>query len=212
MNQTRITHFFGAWLLFILISTPGRSQDSDAFDPLFNGTLDGWAIENGDPADFTVNDGILRIEGAEGWLRSARQYSDFLLRAEFRFLTDDADSGIYVRAIADSDFIRGWPNNSYQVQLRNPIGESRFPSVGGLFRHGTPDGELEFDPAVSERTSTGTGEWQTLEIEATGDTLSVLLNGTLLSRAGNIVNSSGYIGIQSELGTVEFRSIGIQER
>ena len=179
---------------------------------LFDGTFDDWSIENSEPGNFTINDGILRVQGSQGWLKSSGQYSDFLLRTEFRFRTDDTDSGIYVRAVADTEFIRGWPNNSYQVQLRNPIGESRFGPVGDLFRHGTPAGDFEFDPAVSERTSTGTGEWQTLEIEALGDTLTVRLNGTLLSRASNIVNPAGFVGIQSELGVIDFRSFEILER
>jgi len=199
-------------VLFAIIAALLLIQSDDGFVPLFDGTLDGWTIENSEPEVFTVENGILHVEGAQGWLRSERQYSDFVLRAEFRFLTDNTDSGIYVRAVADSEFIRGWPNNSYQIQVRNPIGESRFGPVGDLFRHGTPPGDIEFDPAVPARASTGTGEWQTLEIEATSDTLAVRLNGTPLMRAGNIANPTGYIGIQSELDAIEFRSIAIQER
>lgn len=195
-------------LALLLLPVP----QSDGFVSIFDGTLAGWTIENSTPEVFSVRDGFLRVEGAQGWLRSERQYSDFVLKAEFRFLSDDTDSGIYVRAVADSEFIRGWPNNSYQVQIRNPIGESRFGPVGDLFRHGTPQGEFDFDPAVSSIASMGTGEWQTIEIEAVGDTLTVRLNGIELSRAGNIVNPTGYVGIQSEVGPIEFRSIEILER
>lgn len=198
-------------LLALVLAAPLHAQSGD-FVPLFDGTLEGWTVMNAPPENFTVQDGILRVLGSEGWLRSDGQYSDFLLRAEFRFLTDDTDSGIYVRAVADSEFIRGWPNNSYQIQVRNPIGQSRFGPVGDLFRHGTPQGDFDFDPAVAGQASTGAGEWQTLEIEASGDTLEVRLNGTHLSRAGNIANPTGYIGIQAELGSIEFRSIEIQER
>jgi 3-keto-disaccharide hydrolase len=198
--------------VFLILSLVLPAAQSDGFVSIFDGTLDGWTIENSTPEVFGIRNGLLHVEGAQGWLRSENQYSDFLLRAQFRFLSDDTDSGIYVRAVADSEFIRGWPNNSYQVQVRNPIGESRFGPVGDLFRHGTPDGAFDFDPAVSSRASTGTGEWQTIEIEAVGDTLTVRLNGTQLSRAANIVNPTGYIGIQSEVGPIEFRSIEILER
>ena len=136
------------FVLAVLLSFQS-DQSNDGFVPLFDGTLEGWVVENSEPGVFTAADGVLHVEGAQGWLRSEGQYSDFVLRAEFRFLTDTTDSGIYVRAIADSEFIRGWPNNSYQVQVRNPIGESRFGPVGDLFRHGTPPGDIEFDPAVS---------------------------------------------------------------
>ncbi len=198
-------------LLFALPLTFACAQSND-FTPLFDGTLDGWTIENSTHDNFTINDGVLRVEEPEGWLKSAQQYGDFVLRIEFRFLTDNADSGIFVRAVADSPFIRGWPNNSYQVQLRNPLGDSPFPPVGGVFRHGTPQGPLRFDAADADRLSTGTGEWQTLQIELAGEALTVWLNGSELSHASNIVNARGYIGIQAEVGAVEFRSIEIQER
>lgn len=199
-------------IVLLVAAAPLLPQSGDGFVSLFDGGLGGWTIEDSQPGNFTVEDGVLNVRGSEGWLRSEDRYSDFTLRAEFRFLTDDADTGIYVRAVADSEFIRGWPNNSYQIQVRNPIGESRFPPVGGLFRHGTPDGPLEFDPADAARTSTGTGAWQTLEISVVGLTLTVDLNGTRLSEAGNIANPTGHIGIQSELGEVQFRSIRILER
>lgn len=198
-------------VLALLIAAPRAESDGD-FVPLFDGTFTGWSIENTSHDNFTIGDGVLRVEAPEGWLRSEVQYADFLLRTEFRFLTEDADSGIFVRAVADSEFIRGWPNNSYQVQLRNPLGQSPFPPVGGVFRHGTPQGETAFDPADAARLSTGTGEWQTLEIELAGDTLTVWLNGSELTRASNIVNPSGYIGLQGETGAVEFRRIEILER
>ncbi len=214
-NQPRQRPGPAAWLavvlLFALPLTLACAQ-SDDFIPLFDGTLEGWTIENSSHDNFTIHDGVLRVEEPEGWLKSEQQYGDFVLRIEFRFLTDNADSGIFVRAVADSPFIRGWPNNSYQVQLRNPLGESPFPPVGGVFRHGTPQGPLRFDADDAARLSTGTGEWQTLQIELAGEELTVWLNGSELSHASNIVNAQGYIGIQAELGTVEFRSIGIQER
>jgi len=178
--------------------------------PLFDGTLGGWTIEH--DAAVSVADGVLRIDEPRGWLRSKEQYADFSLRAEFRFVDDDTDSGVFVRAVADGTFGPGWPNDAYQVQLRNPIGESRFPPVGGIFRHGKPQGETRFDPADAERLSLGTGVWQTLEIDAVGETLSVRLNGEPLTEALAIENPSGYIGIQAERGAIEFRAIEIAER
>src|SRR6186997_3399048 len=133
------------WSLAIVATlalAQAASTSTSTFTPLFRGTLDGWSVQGADAGSFSVGNSILRVQGANGWLRSDRQYGDFTLRAEFRFLTDDADSGIYVRAVGATPFIRGWPNQSYQVQVRNPKGQSRFPPLGGLFRHGMPDGEL----------------------------------------------------------------------
>jgi hypothetical protein len=195
----------GAW---VIIALPQLSQS----ESLWDGTFDGWTIENAGESDFTIADGLLHVEGGRGWLRSEDQYADFTLRSEFRWLTEDAGSGIYVRAVADQEFIRGWPGHSYQVQVRDPSGESRFPPVGGLFRHQTPEGNDELDEAALEEAYRGTGEWHTIEIDAIGEALTIRLNGIEIGRADNIVNAAGYIGIQSELGTIEYRTIEIHER
>lgn len=187
-------------------------QAPQAFTPLFKGSLDGWVVENTSAGNIAVRDGVLHVEAPSGWLRLERQFTDFTLRTEFRFLTPDADSGIFFRVAGNTPFMRGWPNNSYQVQIRNPATQSRLPPVGGLFRHGMPPGEITFDQALVERLSRGTGEWQDLEFTVAGDTLTVRFNGTEVTRAGNITRQGGPIGIQAETGAVEFRSIAISER
>jgi hypothetical protein len=186
-------------------------QQAGGFVPLFDGTLNGWVIENTDAGNISVRDGVLRVEAPGGWLRSAREYGDFTVRAEFRFLTADADSGLFVRAASTSGFMRGWPTNSYQVQIRNPLTASRLPPVGGLFRHGMPPGPAEFDAAAVEKVAKPTGEWQTLEVDATGNRLVARFNGAEVLRAMEIANPRGYIGVQAETGTVEFRSVEIRE-
>jgi 3-keto-disaccharide hydrolase len=185
------------------------AQTGDRFVPLLDGTLDAWTIENG--GNFVLAGGVLTAEGPEGWLKSRRQYADFELRAELRFLTEDGDSGIFVRALGKTQFGRGWPNESYQLQLLNPHRESRFPPLGNVFRHGMPSGETEFDPAVARRLFTGVGTWQTLTIEVRGDTLTARLNGELLTRASGIGNASGFIGVQGETSALELRNIEIRE-
>ncbi len=201
------------WLSAVLMLAAGSAsaQTPTDFVPLFDGTLNGWTIENSDAGNFSLRDAVLRVEAPRGWLKSERQYADFRLRIEFRFVTDDADSGLFVRAVADESFGSGWPSRSYQVQLRNPVGESRFPLVGAVFRHGMPPGDTDFDAAAATRLSTGTGLWQTLEIEVIGEQLTVKLNDAVLTRASGISNPTGYIGIQGETGALEFRVIEISE-
>jgi hypothetical protein len=188
-----------------------HGQGESSFVELFDGTLDNWRIAFTDAGNIRVVDGMLRVEGPNGWLRSRGRYTDFRLEIEFRFVTDDADSGIFLRADPDRTFARGWPDNSYQVQLRNPAGESRFPPVGGLFRHRMPDGPLAFDEAAVHTAALATGEWQTLTIELVGERLQVWLNGTRVTRAAGIARSRNFIGIQAETGALEFRSFRVQE-
>lgn len=189
-----------------------HAQSADGRVALFGGTLSGWVVENTEAGNFSVRDGVLRVEAPGGWLRSAREYGDFSLRLEFRFLTPDADSGLFLRAASTGGFGRGWPNRSYQVQIRNPLTESRFPPVGGLFRHGMPPGEIAFDAARVERLAKATGDWQDLEVDAIGDRLTVRFNGVEVMTAAQIANPRGYIGLQGETGALEFRAIEIRER
>ncbi len=189
---------------------PALAQD-EGFSSLFNGTLDGWAVENAEPMTFVMGEDLLMIREDRGWLRSEQTYTDFSLRIDFRFITDDADSGVFIRAANGEEFMRGWPNESYQVQLRNPASESRFPPVGGLFRHGLPDGAISFDPADAARLSRPTGSWQTLQIDAIGDRLAVMLNGEPLMQAEGLVRPDGYIGLQSEMGVLEISAIEIDD-
>jgi hypothetical protein len=199
----------------LLGAVPGgsaRAQSADGYVPLFDGTLRGWTVENTSAGNFSILDGALHVDGPPGWLRSERQYADFELLVEFRFLTDNGDSGIFVRAQPNASFGPGWPSNSYQLQLLNPNIESRFPPLGAVFRHGTPAGETTFDVAVARRAFTGVGEWQTLIVAVIGDVLTAELNGVPLTQAANVVNQTGYIGIQGETSALEFRRIDIRER
>jgi hypothetical protein len=190
--------------------------ETSGFTALFDGkTLDGWTPENtgGAASTFALKDGVIHVEGNSGWLKSTRQYSDFQLQVEVRFLTDNADSGVFVRAVGNTIFMRGWPGSSYQVQARdvtrnktaNPI------LIGNIYRHGNPGGQTTFDSEAAFKAAKPTGEWQTFEIEVVGDRLTVTLNGTKLTSATGLVNPSGHIGLQGEAGAVEFRAIRIKE-
>jgi Domain of Unknown Function (DUF1080) len=194
-----------------------RAQTSPlpaGFVPLFNGTLAGWTIENTQSGNFSVRDGVLRVEGPQGWLRSNAQYGDFTLRVEMRFLTDDADSGVFLRVPgpASEVFMRGWPANAYQVQLRdmsrntttNPIW------IGNLYRHRVAPGETVFDGGAALAAVKPTGEWQVIEVAATAERLTVQINGTVVTRAAGLVNPQGHIGIQGESGALEYRTIAIR--
>src|SRR5688572_27020615 len=86
------------------------AQSANGFVPLFDGSLRGWTIQNTEAGNFSIRDNVLRVEGPSGWLRSERRFRDFGLRVEFRSLTPDADSGVFVRAAGDTAFMRGWPN------------------------------------------------------------------------------------------------------
>jgi hypothetical protein len=182
------------------------------FVELLDSGLSRWTVVDAEPGTFVWEGGVLRVTGPNGWLRSGERYADFDLRVEFRFLTEDADSGIFFRAIGAEPFLRGWPNEAYQLQMRNPATESRFPPLGGLFRHGMPDADTEFDDARARSVTRPAGEWQTLEMTVEVERVSASINGTPVLTAEGIGNVSGYIGIQGETPSLEFRSVRIAVR
>ena len=81
---------------------PASAQLPAGFSPLFAGSLGEATIENG--GTFTIDNGVLRAEGPNGWLRFPELVRDFRLRVELRFVTDNGDSGIFVRALPDGAF------------------------------------------------------------------------------------------------------------
>lgn len=197
---------------------------NNGFTQLFDGkSLNNWSVDGGQYSkNFSVRNGLLRIEGEGGWLRSNREYSDFTLRMGFRYLTEDPGtgrigvSGVFLRTPAKSTYQSGWPDNSLEVQLANRQGGR--PAIpgdarwgGAVLRHGNPGGPTSFDTRTALRSYGKTGEWQTLEIQAIGDAIHVTLNGNYLGVASAGGNAKGYIGLQAETGGIEFRSVEINE-
>ena len=207
--STRIGTLALAALIAVTIGSSGLAQ---APALKLEGLLRDWSLQGTTSSNFSSRDGVLRVEGPAGWLRSDRQYADFVMRAELRFLTPDADSGVFLRAVGTSTFMRGWPNGSYQVQVRVPTTPSPLPPLGGIFRHGTPNGETTFDADLVGKLFRGLNEWHALEIDVAGDQLIVRLDGQQITRAANIGNSPGYVGIQGEAGALEYRNIEIRPR
>jgi hypothetical protein len=191
---------------------------------IFDGiSLTNWEVDDPQYADhFSVKDGLLRVEGDGGWLRSEKQYGDFILRLKFRYLTEDPDSGrvgvsgVFLRTPASSTYGQGWPDNSFEVQLANRQGGR--PAIpgdarwgGAVLRHGNVGGPTTFDTQAALLSYRQTGEWQEMEIQAVGDAIHVTLNGRYLGAASSGGNLEGYIGLQAETGGIEFQSVEIYE-
>jgi hypothetical protein len=186
--------------------TPAASESGKTIS-LFNGkNLDGWEIENN--GQFSVEDGVLKLNQGTGWLRSSEAFGDFTMTMEFRFMEKDANSGIFVRTHATSkDDENGWPDNGYQIQCIDMI-EHRYP-LGHLIPYGTPEFQSESNIEALKEVYKPAGEWHTYEITCEGETMEIKLNGAVITTATSIKNLTGHIGIQGEEGLLEFRKIDI---
>ena len=194
---------------FALLLGLGCSLQAKAPDTigLFNGqNLDGWVIENN--GQFSVADGVIKLDKGVGWLRSSQSFADFTLTMEFRFLEKGANSGIFVRTGPTSkDDENGWPDNGYQVQCMDTL-EGQYP-LAHMIPYGAPEFESESDIEALKRVYRPAGKWQTYEITCRGETMEIRLNGALITTCRSIKNLTGHIGIQGEHGLLEFRKIEV---
>jgi hypothetical protein len=174
----------------------------DGFALLFNGkNLDGWEIMNG--GKFEAKDGVIYLNKGGGWLRTAKEYKDFDLRMDFRFMNKGADSGIFIRASKEG---KGWPDKNYQVQTMDNDSICSIFTAGGL-----PKKSEKKDKELLKKAMKPTMEWQSYIITATGPKLEVKLNGELITVADGLADQPGYIGLQGEGGLLEFKNIRIKE-
>lgn len=166
--------------------------------------LDGWTIQNN--GQFSVSNGVLKVNKGTGWLRSDETFADFTLTMEFRFLEKEANSGIFVRTGPTSHADEtGWPEHGIQVQCMDTVEGDRH--LGAMINYGIPPFEHVSNREALLRVYKPAGEWLTYEISCKGETLSVKLNGELITLAIGIKAPNGHIGIQGEHGALEFRRI-----
>jgi hypothetical protein len=183
-----------ALLIVAGIARPGAAQTPGEWVSLFNGTsMDGWTKMHG--GNWTVRDGVLAYTGGgNGWLRTNREYGNFVLIASWRFPSGERwDSGLFLRAGADG---MPWPSQGYQVQMLKG-------AEGGIdgARSAKAHPEL-LNPA---------GQWNVFQVTVVGDTAALAINGRPATVGTGLTRSSGYIGWQAEGFPLEIRQVAITE-
>ncbi len=187
-------------LLLLTVSLNSQSSFGDdkveeGFTSLFDGkSLAGWEIMN--DGKFVAEDGVLKLNGGSGWLRSAEEYSDFILKAEVRWMQPKQDSGFFLRAAKEGG---NWPDKKYEVQCEN---SERVAKIFGAAH--------ERDMELCLKLLKDVGEWQTYEIQCVGTKCEVKFNGQVVATSDGFTIPKGYIGLQGENGLLEFRNLRIK--
>ncbi len=186
-----------SFILVALIFSMAFGDSNDDFISLFDGeTLEGWHIMNG--AKFSAGNGIIKLNGGQGWLRSEKEYSDFILQLEFRFLLPKQDGGVFIRSSMDGE---NWPNSNYEVQVENT---RRMAKIWGT--------EYDLNADLVQFVLKPVNEWNEYNIYVSGSRMEVRLNGMLVSTSDNIDQlNKGFIGLQGENGFHEYRNIRIKD-
>ena len=175
----------------------GADKDEEGFVSLFDGkTLDGWHLMNG--AKFVVEDGVMKHNQGNGWLRSDKEYADYILRLEFRFLKAKQDGGVFLRAGMEG---KDWPDRKYEVQVENTR------RMATIF-----NAKNDLNVELTRKVLKPDGEWNEYDIKVVGPKIEVRLNGELVSTTNSATAlKRGYIGLQGENGAHEYRNFRIKD-
>jgi hypothetical protein len=218
-----------------LLLTLTSAALADDFRDLFDGkSLDGWIVEG--PAKDKAGRTMWSVEGERivclgegfGFLRyDRRDFGDFTLRVEYRFLPTPAgkpagNSGLGIRT-GRFDPARSRETRpsyaAFEVQLMDDAGSP--PSehgTGSLYRYKRP----------TANPTRPAPEWNAIEVTCHASRITVRLNGQTILEADQSELADvktrpatvpapkdkprrGYVALQSHSGRVEFRKVQVRE-
>jgi hypothetical protein len=194
MRRTHL-HVLGLTVLVILgAARRGVGQEAPGWVSLFDGkTLNGWT--NMHAGDWSVRDGILTYTGGgNGWLRTNKEYGNFVLDATWRFPSGNRwDSGLFIRAGQEGN---PWPSRGYQVQMLKG-------AEGGI--DGSRGARARADLVKPS------GQWNTYQLTVIGDTAVLTINGEPATVGTGLTHTRGYIGWQAEGFPLEISRVAIMQ-
>jgi hypothetical protein len=185
--------------------TPNATDRMGGSVALFNGKdLTGW-VPVGTPDAFAVRENAICSTGAgpyPSWLRSEKQYENFVLRFEYR--TEGwYEGGVLIHAPLDG------PGSTlgFKIHLRHDQHEYGTRSPGAIY-----------DVAAPRRlVNLPSGQWNRCEVECNWPLLRVTLNGTLIHDINMDANDvlryrlrQGFVGLQNIGCRAYFRNIQIR--
>jgi hypothetical protein len=183
--------------------TRGNKQQAKL---LFNERdLAGWVLMYG--GEWTVEDGILvgrngkdwstNPEKSGSWLRTEKQYSDFILELDYA-INDGGNSGIFIRSALE----KNPAFTGHEMQIIADYG--RQPTKGSA-------GSLYDVIAATKNMSKPAGEWNHVRIVTKGRHIQVNWNGEQTIDYETDRLTKGYIGLQNHdsKSVVKFRNIRI---
>lgn len=158
-----------------------EEEISDGWILLFDGeTLFGWETHGN--CTWKVADGALMCDtGTDGWLGTKTEFTNFILRLQYR-ISANGNSGIFFRADkGPQPWVTGYEMQIWDEDTNNPTG-----SIYNVLKAKHPGGKLV----------TAVEKWQDVEVVASGEHLTVTLNGHKVVDARDGRHRRGVIGVQ----------------
>ena len=203
--------------IFMMLSMAGFSQKKEQ---LFNGKdLKNWTIyvedETIDPDEFYyVNDGVIETVGVpNGYIRTNKKYSNYLLHIEWRYPEEPTNSGVFLHTTKPDKI---WIAH-YQAQLKHE-------NAGDFIVHGvgvsatlndtvytSTEAAKPLITKINDSNEKKAGEWNSFDITCKDNTIEIKVNGILQNRATNCSLTKGAIGMQAEGSKIQFRNLWIKK-
>lgn len=188
------------------------------FVDIFNGRdLTGWSPVNTGLATWQVRDGMIVCSGKPtGLLRTEKQYENFILEFEWKHLQSPGNAGLFVWS--DALTAKGQPfSRSVEVQVMVGAEGDWYTSDGDIFPiHGatmTPEnprgnGSRAFP---TEKRMKPAGEWNHYRVTCIDGSISLAVNGKVVTRGHSASPRKGYICLESEGTEIYFRNLRLKE-
>ena len=179
---------------------------------LFNGRdLAGWTVFNdltrGDGVGtWTAREGAIVCQGKpRGFLRTNVDHANYRLRLQWRWPGKPGNSGVFLHGSGPDKI---WPQ-CYEAQLAaGNAGELR--ANGGALFQAASTAQDKSRPKLADSSERVPGEWNDCEIVCRGNSIALFVNGVRQNQLDNAMLTSGWIGLQSEGGIIEFRAITLE--
>lgn len=205
-------------ILFVMSLAASVAADEPGFVPIFNGKdLSGWTIRGRYRPGYVVENGLLVCPADGGGnLFTKRQYSNFILRFEFR-MEEASNNGIGIRAPYEGD--------AAYTGMEIQILDHDAPVYQGKLRPAQYHGSIYDVVPAKTGYLKKTGEWNEEEIVADGRHIKVTLNGAVIVDANldnvtdpevlkkhpGLARTTGHIGLLGHHSRVEFRNLRVKE-
>jgi hypothetical protein len=197
------------------IATPSPAAALAPVKPidLFDGrSLAGWTFVARNAANpgaiWAVKDAVITCAGKpNGYARTVATYRDYALHVEWRWPEKAGNSGVFVHVNGPD---KVWPA-CFEIQLKAGDAGSIRANGGAKVRELDPKAKDPINVALQHPgVEKPVGEWNSADITCRGDTISVVINGTLENRVTGTSADAGAIALQAEGAPVEFRNVRLK--
>ena len=175
----------------------------------------GWKLYTREPdhdvtKTWSSENALLRCEGEPaGYMRTEKDYADYLLHVEWRWPEKGGNNGVLVHMSGEDQV---WPK-SLECQLHSG-NAGDFWVIGGIetAEHAKGGARVKGRRTLKLKDSSEKplGQWNVYDIICKDDWIVVVVNGVLQNVATKCSDKSGKICLQSEGTPIEYRNIYIE--